>query len=104
MVADIIRMSMAVMMESMEVVENIKPREIEPRAPEWTGNPGIQIGIIGWRKIVGDDWRSFRRVVIVDHWRFSVLRSRGRWAFSVPVRDFSNDRQFKFRRGCPDYL
>jgi hypothetical protein len=38
---------------SVEIMEYIEPREIESRGPEWAGDPGIQIVVIWWRRIIG---------------------------------------------------
>jgi hypothetical protein len=77
---------------SVEIMEDIEPREVESGVPEWAWNPAIQIVIIWWWRIVGHDRRTFGIVVIIDHRWFSVLRSRRIWTFSIPIWYFSNDR------------
>jgi len=81
---------------SVEIMEDIIPREVESGVPEWAWDPAIQIGIIGWRRIIGHDRRAFGIVIIIDHrWfsvGFSVLRSHRIWTFSIPIWYFSNDR------------
>jgi len=81
---------------SVEIMEDIIPREVESGVPEWAWDPTIQIGIIGWWRIIGHDRRTFCIIIIIDHrwfsvW-FSVLRSLRIWTFSIPIWDFSNDR------------
>jgi hypothetical protein len=77
---------------SVEIMENIEPREVEPGVPEWAGDPGIHVIIIPGRRIVGHDRRAFGVVVIIDHRGCRVLRCCRGWTFSVSLWYFSNDR------------
>jgi hypothetical protein len=88
----------------MEIMENKEARKEKPGAPEWAGDPGVQVVIIRGRGIIGDHRRAFGIVVIIDRRWFSVLRSCRRWTFSVSIRYLSNNRQLKFHRSCPECL
>jgi len=80
------------MKASMEIMENEEPREIKPGAPEWAGDPGVQVIIIpGWG-IIGDHRRAFGIVIIVDFGGCRVLGGGRGWTLIVFVRSLGNDR------------
>ncbi len=79
--------------ENIKVVENEKPREEEPAAPERRWHPGVQVAVIRWRRIVGHHRGAFFGVIIVDHRRIGVGIVRRRWAFGIlpgRIRDNSH--------------
>ena len=84
-------MPVSTMVDSMEVIEDKVSREVEPGVPEWARDPAIHVIIVPWRRIIGDNRRSFGIIVIIDHTGFGIFRSgRGR-TFGVSLWYFSND-------------
>ena len=59
---------------SVKIVEAEEPGEPEPTAPEWIGNPGIEVIIIPGRWIVSNNRRTLIVVIIIDYRWFVVLR------------------------------
>jgi hypothetical protein len=85
---------------SVKVVEDEESREEEPGAPEWRRNPGVQVIVIPWRRIVSNHRWAFFVVIIVEHRRFSVLRACRRLIFGILTRSIGEDRQTKFCRNA----
>jgi len=48
----------------MAILENVIPGESRGSIPKGIGNPGVEIPVIGRRRIVGDDRRTLGNVVI----------------------------------------
>lgn len=57
----------------VEVVQDEEAAEREAAAPEWIGNPGVQVVVVGWRSVVGDHRRSLFGIVVVDYDRVGQL-------------------------------
>jgi hypothetical protein len=49
----------------VEVVQGEEPGEEEAGIPEWIRNPGVQIIIIPWRRIVCDNRWAFLIVIVI---------------------------------------
>ena len=86
MVGDPVMIIMAVMgmvTHTIKVVENVVTGEEEPGPIEWVRNPAVEVGIIPWRRIIGDHRRAFLIIVIINYRRLNVFRTRGWLAFPV---------------------
>jgi hypothetical protein len=66
---------MTVMMSNnnIKVVQYEKPGEEEPRAPEWVGNPCIEVRVVRRRWVVSDYRWPFLIIIVVDDRRVRIL-------------------------------
>jgi hypothetical protein len=58
--------NVAIMMVSVEIIQNEVAAKPEPFPPEWVRHPIIEIRVFPWGRVISNDWRLIAIVVVLD--------------------------------------
>ncbi len=72
--------------DEVEIVQHVKPREIEIRPEERVRSPRVQIAVVHGRRIVGHYGRTLLIIIVIDFRRRHIFIGLRRLGRSVLIR------------------
>jgi hypothetical protein len=76
----------------VKVMEDEEPRKEEAVEEEWRRDPGVQVTVIPWRRIIRNHRGTFAIVVVVNYPGLGILRTFRGLRFGISSGSISRDR------------